>query len=263
LLTISFSPTISYDVLDNLTFGASIDVLYTESRLTSNGGALGDIELDGHDWGVGFSVGMLFEPVKGTRIGAAYHHGYDLETPTDTFLGQRGVAEASLPNWVHIGVTQSVTDDIRIMAEGRWINWSRFDSIDISTPSLEGGPFDSLSSVSDVQGYNDSLFFSIGTEYDVTDQFTLRGGVAWDETPTSDKFRTARIPDEDRLWFSVGASYNLTDSMSADIGYSYLHALRDADVTLRFSSPGGADAGDKVEYDGGAHIFSLGWHLKF
>ena len=260
LLTISLSPTVSYDVLDNLTIGGALDVLYGESRLTSNGGALGDIELDGNDWAVGFSVGMLFEPAAGTRIGAAYHHGFDLNLPTETFLGQRGVAEASLPNWVHIGVTQSVTDKLRIMAEGRWINWSRFDSIDITTPALAGGP---LGSVSDVQAYKDSLFFAVGAEYDVNDRFTARAGVAWDETPTTDKFRTARIPDEDRLWLSVGASYSLTDSMSADFGYSYLHALKDPEVTLRNSSPGGANAGDKVKFDGGAHIISVGWSMRF
>ena len=258
LLTISISPMVSYDVLDNLTFGVALNVLYAEARLTS-AGPVGDLELDGNDWAVGFSVGMLFEPVPGTRIGAAYHHGYDLDLPTDTFLGFKGVAEASLPNWVQIGVTQSVSDKLRIMAEGRWINWSRFDSIDISTQALEGGPFDALSSVSDVQGYNDSLFFAVGAEYDVSDRFTVRGGLAWDETPTSDKFRTARIPDEDRVWFSLGASYNLSDSMSADFAYSYLYALRKADVTLR----NGPLAGSEVEYDGGAHIISLGWSMKF
>ena len=47
--------------------------------------------------------------------------------------------------------------------------------------------------------------------------------------------------------------------MSADFAYSYLHALRKADVTLR----NGPLAGSEVEYDGGAHIISLGWHLKF
>jgi long-chain fatty acid transport protein len=262
LLTISLSPTISYNVVDNLTIGASLDVLYADARLASLG-PVGDVELEGDDWGLSFSAGLLFEPVPGTRIGAAYHHGYNLDIPTDTFAGASGVAEASLPNWAHIGITQNVTENMRVMAEGRWINWSKFDSIDISTPSLLGGPFAGLASVSDLQGYNDAFFFAVGTEYDVSERFTLRGGVAWDETPTSDRFRTPRVPDEDRLWFSVGASYNLTDSMSADIGYSYLHALRKADVTLRTSSPGGALAGDQVEYDGGAHIFSLGWHLKF
>jgi long-chain fatty acid transport protein len=68
-----------------------------------------------------------------------------------------------------------------------------------------------------------------------------------------------RVPDEDRLWLSVGASYNITESMSADLAYSYLHALRDADVKLR----NGPLAGSELDFDGGAHIFSLGWHLKF
>ncbi|MFQ5565899.1 MAG: OmpP1/FadL family transporter [Paracoccaceae bacterium] len=258
LLTISFSPTVSYDVLDNLTIGASFDVLYADARLASLG-PVGDLELEGDDVDYSFSVGVLFEPAAGTRIGAAYHHGYDFDIKTDTFFGLRGVAEASLPNWVQVGVTQSVTDNLRIMAEGRWINWSKFDSIDISTPALEGTIFDALSDVSDVQGYKDAFFFSVGAEYDVNEQLTVRGGVAWDETPTSDRFRTVRVPDEDRLWFSVGASYNVTDSISADIAYSYLHALRKADVTLR----NGPLAGSQLEYDGGAHIFSLGWHLKF
>jgi len=258
LLTISFSPTVSYDVLDNLTIGASFNVLYAEARLTS-AGPVGGLELDGNDFGYSFSVGMLFEPAKGTRIGAAYHHGYHLTFKTDTFFGLPGTTEASLPNWVQVGVTQSVGDRLRIMAEGRWINWSKFDSIDIKTPDLEGGFFDALSSISDVQGYKDSLFFAVGAEYDVNDQFTVRGGIVWDETPTSDKFRTVRTPDEDRVWFSAGASYRLTGSMSADFAYSYLHALRKADVTLR----NGPLAGDKVKYDGGAHIFSLGWSLRF
>jgi hypothetical protein len=47
--------------------------------------------------------------------------------------------------------------------------------------------------------------------------------------------------------------------MSADLAYSYLHALRDADVKLR----NGPLAGSELDFDGGAHIFSLGWHLKF
>jgi hypothetical protein len=60
LLTVSISPSVAYSITDNLTFGASLDVLYAEARLSSNGGALDDIELDGNDWGVSFSAGLLF-----------------------------------------------------------------------------------------------------------------------------------------------------------------------------------------------------------
>ena len=68
-------------------------------------GELGDLELDGNDVGFSFSAGLLFEPVKGTRIGAAYHHGYDLTFKTDNFFGLPGATEASPPNWVQVGVT--------------------------------------------------------------------------------------------------------------------------------------------------------------
>jgi long-chain fatty acid transport protein len=251
LTTISFSPSVSYDVLDNLTFGASFDVLYVDARLTSAA-----VDLDGDDIGYAFSAGLLFEPVEGTQIGAAYHHGYDLNIKTNAFGGLPGLAEASLPNWAHIGVTQSVTDNLRVMAEGRWINWSKFDSIDITTPALAPGPF---GSVNDAQNYKDAFFFAVGAEYDVNERFTVRSGVAWDETPTSDRFRTVRVPDEDRIWLSAGASYNMTDSMSIDFAYSYLRALRDPEVTLR----NGPLAGTQVKYDGGAHIFSIGGSLKF
>lgn len=251
LTTISFSPTVSYDVLDNLTLGASFNVLYADARLTSAA-----VDLDGDDFAFGFSAGLLFTPVKGTQIGAAYHHGYDFDIKTDSFGGFPGEAETSLPNWFQVGVTQSLTDDLRVMAEGRWINWSRFDSIDITTPALAATPF---GSVSDIQNYNDAFFVSAGAEYDVSERFTIRGGVAWDETPTSDAFRTVRVPDEDRIWLSAGASYNVTDSISIDLAYSYLRALKDPDVTLR----NGPLAGTRVEYDGGAHIFSIGGSLQF
>ncbi|MCL5778720.1 outer membrane protein transport protein [Limibaculum sp. FT325] len=258
LRTVVIAPTIAYDVLDNLTFGASLDILYADARLTSAA-----VNLDGSQYSVSFSFGALYEPLEGTRIGAAYHHGYELDFNTAIFgglaggipetAGITGVAKTELPNWVQIGVTQDVGEDLRVMLEGRWINWSRFDRIDVSATNAPGLAF------SDVQNYDDAFFVSLGAEYDISRSFTLRGGVAWDETPTSDAFRTVRVPDEDRLWLSLGASYRLTDSMSIDAAYSYLHALDDPDVTLQR----GPLAGTSLQYDGGAHIFSIGGTLRF
>ncbi len=251
LTTVSISPTVSYDVLDNLTLGAALDILYADATLDS-----AVVDLAGDDWAVGFSLGLLFEPVEGTRIGAAYHHGYDLKVDTNSFGGFPGEVEASLPNWVQLGVTQEVRDDLRLMAEGRWINWSRFDSIDISTPALDGTPF---GQVSDVQNYNDSWFFAVGAEYDLNDRFTLRSGLGYDQTPTTDAWRTVRVPDEDRLWISGGFSCAIGERFTVDASYSYLYALSDPDVTLRNVPL----AGTKIEYDGGAHIVSIGGSLRF
>lgn len=250
------APTIAYDVLDNFTLGLAVNFAYVDARLTSAA-----VNLDGSEFAVSFSAGALYEPIEGTRLGAAYHHGYNLGLNTAIFgglaggipesAGITGTAKTELPSWVQIGVTQDVTDDLRLMVEGRWINWSRFDRIDVSTTA--GFDF------SDAQNYDDAFFVSFGAEYDISDSFTLRGGVAWDETPTNDAYRTVRVPDEDRLWMSAGASYRLTETMSLDAAYSYLHALGNPEVTLR----NGPLAGTSLEYDAGAHIFSLGGTISF
>jgi len=249
LRTVVFAPSISYDVLDNLTIGGSIDILYADARLTNAA-----VLLDGSDYDVGFSAGLLFEPVDGTQIGAAFHSGYSLGIDTDVASprlppGLTGVASTSLPMWVQLGVTQDVTEDLRVMVEGRWFDWSAFDSIVVTTP-IGTLP-------ADVQNYQNSFFVAGGAEYDITDQFTIRGGIAWDQTPTQDGFRTPRVPDEDRLWLSVGGSYALSDDISIDLSYSYLHSLNDPVVTLR-NVPA-----TTVTYDGGAHIFTVGGTFKF
>lgn len=251
LVAVNVAPAIAWEVTDNLTLGAAFNILYADARLTNS-----IVRLEGDDFAFGFSVGMLFEPVEGTKIGAAYHHGYELDFDTDAFLGLPGAVDASLPNWVQLGITHSLTEDVRLMAEARWINWSRFDSIDISTPGLAGTP---LGEVSDPQNYKDAWFFALGAEYDASDRLTLRGGIAWDETPTTDAFRTARVPDEDRIWLSAGLTWAVSDAISVDLAYSYLFTVRKADVTLR----NGPAAGTRLEYDGGAHILSIGGAFRF
>ena len=45
--------------------------------------------------------------------------------------------------------------------------------------------------------YDDSTFGSIGAEYKLSDTVTLRGGVAYDETPTSYSHRDVRVPERE------------------------------------------------------------------
>ena len=46
--------------------------------------------------------------------------------------------------------------------------------------------------------------------------------MAFDETPVSDAYRTARIPDEDRIWIALGAQYQLSRKSVIDVGYAHL-----------------------------------------
>ncbi|MEO1723817.1 MAG: outer membrane protein transport protein [Pseudomonadota bacterium] len=273
LLTVNISPALAWNVTDNFILGASLDLLFVDARLTSSA-----VALDGSNTSVSFSAGALWEPIDGTQIGLAYHHRHkDIEVdstarftdaapaPLDAFAGQtfNSVVTASLPGTVQLGVTQRVTDRIRASVEARYITWSDFEEIQTEVPDI-GFDF------SDPQNYEDAFFVAIGGEYDLTETTMLRFGMAYDDSPTVDTTnlaeedlgRTVRVPDADRLWFSVGASHRMDlfgFDAELDFAYSYLLALDDPEVIVR----AGPAAGSRIEYEGGAHIFSVGGTVRF
>jgi long-chain fatty acid transport protein len=248
---------VAFDISESLSLGVAADVLYADVRLKS-----AVTQLDGDDVALGVSAGALWQPLERTRVGFAYHSGFDLRTEgTQRNLLLGGVtapleAEASLPALFQLGVTQGVTERLSVMAEARWIGWETFDTIALSSPDLAGTPF---AEFEEVQNYDNAVFAALGAEYAAAPRLTLRGGIAYDDTPTTDAFRTVRVPDGERLWLSAGASYALTDSITIDLAYNYLEVLSDPEVTLR----NGALAGSRIDYDGSVHIVSIGGALRF
>lgn len=260
LVSLTFAPTVAWEPVDGLTLAASFDVLYIDARLTS---AL--VNLDGNQTTAGFSVGALWQPFDGTSIGLAYRHGYELELsgtaqgPATRNFPLPVTATAQVPSTISLGVTQDISDRLRVMGEVQWQDWSVFDRIDVNIASPLG-----TTAFSDPQNFRDAFFVALGGEYDVTDRLTLRAGTAWDQTPTQDSIpaigffgRSARIPDEDRVWLSIGASYTVGDAVTLDAGYSYIFALEDPVVALR-TVPGAS-----VSYTATAHVFSVGASFRF
>jgi len=50
----------------------------------------------------------------------------------------------------------------------------------------------------------------------------LRAGYAFDESPVTDEYRTARVPSSDRQWVTAGAQYIVDANWSFDLGAAYL-----------------------------------------
>ena len=70
--------------------------------------------------------------------------------------------------------------------------------------------------------WDDTWFYSIGGDYRLDDRWTLRAGLAYDETPTNDITRTPRVPDGSRTWLSVGIGYKWSDALRFDAGFVHL-----------------------------------------
>ena len=98
---------------------------------------------------------------------------------------------------------------------------------------------------------------SLGGEFKLNDSFTLRAGVAYDETPTSIETRSPRLPDDDRTWYSIGGTWNATEALEVNFGYTWLEpdAPR-VDITARGSHLAGP-------FDGHADLYGVSAQYKF
>jgi long-chain fatty acid transport protein len=92
--------------------------------------------------------------------------------------------------------------------------------------ALAGAPVRSLP-----LNYKDGYFYSAGVEYDWTPSLTLRAGVAYEDSPITDRVRSTRLPDNDRVWASIGASYRWSHKLSFDVAYTHIF-VRDTPIRI-------------------------------
>jgi long-chain fatty acid transport protein len=259
LLTVAVTPMVSFQPVPQLALAGGVTVQYSDARLSNETFPGNVAEVSGDDIGFGFIVGAAWDPFPGTSLGVRYRSSIDLELEGSfsrsyvipglgSFAGD-GTADLTLPGSVNFGFTQSLSDDWRIMAEAEFTNWSVYDQI-----VLDG--VNAPMPLIDEQNYDDSWMAALGAEYDWSDALTLRAGVGFDQTPTTDEFRTTRVPDGDRVWVSVGFSWEVTERFGVDAAYTFIEVPDDPQVNLR-RVPATAT------YDGQVHVIGLNGRYRF
>ncbi len=82
--------------------------------------------------------------------------------------------------------------------------------------------------------WGDSWYYGVGADYRHNDQWTFRGGLAYETTPVkSAEYRNPLIPDSDRGWVSLGASWKVNKQSQLDFSYSHLFAMGDSKTTYK------------------------------
>lgn len=235
-------------------------------------------EINGDSLGVSFNVGALFLPRVGTKLGVAYRHGVDHELEgtgdftinpalapvlqsnpaTATFLADaRATAEVELPPTLMFSLAHELNSKITLLGDVTWTGWSSFRELRVV---YDGDfPEETLS----LQDWEDVLRFSGAINYNVSNNLTLRTGVAFDEEPIpSSQRRTARIPGNDRTWVALGATYRFSNRASFDIGYTHLFLDETPIANRNTESAGGSTVSGL--YDTSADILSaqFNWHFN-
>ena len=91
----------------------------------------------------------------------------------------------------------------------------------------------------------------------------LRAGIAYDESPVSDTYRTPRIPDSDRVWVSFGGSYKVTPSSSIDIAYTHIFFKNSTQNKVTESTVSALRDTFKGNYGNYANILSAQYSYSF
>lgn len=106
--------------------------------------------------------------------------------------------------------------------------------------------------------WKNTNYFGVGAEWDISPAFTLRAGLAHDQSPTSDATRDARLPDNNRQLYSIGATWHASDAFSIDAAFQRIN-IKTPSVNVLTSS-GSSLVGN---YDGHANLFGLSMQYRF
>jgi long-chain fatty acid transport protein len=172
-------------------------------------------------------------------------------------FGAPGAAEGitaplTTPSVSTLSATYAVSDSVRVMADAQWTDWSSLRNINIDYAN----PFQP-NTVEDFS-WTDTEMYAIGAEWDLSDRFTLRGGVTRDETPTHIETRTPRLPDNDRMLYSIGFTWNVSDAFSVDAAYQRIE-IDSSEVDIVSSS----NSHLVGEFDGYANLLGVSAQYKF
>jgi long-chain fatty acid transport protein len=287
LATLNINPSVAYKINDQWSIGVGVSFQRVEvelssaidygtgvARLTNNPAFSQNLDgkatFEADDWGYGANVGLIFEPMAGTRLGLHYRSQIDHTAKGDAkFENPAGLppgvgrtnsdieADVTLPENVSFSGYHAFNERWAILADITWTKWSRLEELRIKY--ADGRP-DSV----DTYNWEDSWRYSVGGIFKPMEALELRAGVAFDETPIPNaQRRTPRVPGEDRTWLTFGAGYQFSELIKVDFAYGHLW-IDDPKINKDVTDPENTARGALIgEYDSSIDIFSASVSFQF
>lgn len=230
----------------------------------------GFAEVQGDDNGFGWTVGLHWRPTDALAFGLSHRSEIDHELRGDAdftvpanvaavlgivrpgnFVDTGATAPLTTPSVTTLSGVWQATESFALMADVSKTGWSSLRSIDIHYDSAQPTTSEDFS-------WQDTIFMSLGAEYKLNEAFTLRAGVAYDETPASDATRTPRLPDNDRNWYSFGLTWAASEAL--EVSAAYTRIVIDDPKLDTVSSSGSRLVGDA---EGSANLFGVSAQYRF
>lgn len=281
----TFAPALAYRLTDKLSVGASLRLmcLTFETHKRPNlrvPGSEFDAKVDGESFGVGGKFGITYKITDDLSAGITYttrvRHNLDGDAtfregvpgvgpiPATPAYSTKSHANVDLPSSVSMGLNYDLTKKWRTGVAAIWTEWSTLQSLSFHfnenpTPPVPAIHDNFNGSDLDLR-WKDVWRFGWGTEYDVTETWTLMGGYVYDFDPSQNNpslDSAAMLPPGDRHCVGLGASY-AWGRWTFTAGYSL---IMNHPETIHGTSAG---VPHTLQYDNGfAHALSFSVGVKF
>lgn len=212
-----------------------------------------DVQLEGSAMSVGYSLGIIINPIKRVSIGARYLSkqtvdvsdatatinqvatnlylapgnalGLPAGTPIDALVApefqaggplvnQSGATTVPFPAQLTFGVTLQATDKLKLLGDVGIQYWNAFAYLPLNFEIL---PADTI-----VESYANTTSWRAGAEYMVSTKTTVRAGFIAHNAAAPDQTVTPNLPEAPRTELTAGVGSHLTDRWSFDFAYQYI-----------------------------------------
>ena len=264
--TLNINPSVSYKLNQTVSLGGGINYQSIDAEFTNaiNIGAAEETAVikakDTSGWG--FNLGAMFQLAPDTRLGVSYRSAIKYHLTGTATISPPGVpfssanvsSDIKLPDSESIAVQHRLNPAWTLLADITRTGWSKIKELKIDLDS--GGTLSNTP-----ENFKNTWRAGVGAVYRYSDAWSMKMGLAYDQTPVNDTDRTARLPDNNRLWLSFGGQYKLSRDGTLDLGYAHLF-IKDAPIN---QNGGNAAANGQLvgTYKGSVDIFGAQFAYRF
>jgi long-chain fatty acid transport protein len=272
----NYAVAAAYEINDQLSFGAVLNIydgqtelnrLVPFSILISPFVPDGRFRFDGEGQAVGATLGLLWKPHAQHHFGLVYRspfvidfegHAVVKNDPTTLYGRSPATAEIEFPQSLAVGYSFRPMPNLKLEVDVEWTDWDTLDTVRLHSPNpafaTDPGsviPFK----------WQSSFFYEAGAEYQLNEQWTLRGGYIFSENTVPNRTFSPTLPDSDRHVFSAGVGFR---HRRFDVDVTYQYSLS-KDRTVKGSADTNFDGiGDlDGEWESQAHAVMFTSTIKF